>query len=206
MPLQNRVAPDGTLHTVAARGLFMGNRGGRIHDPATQKLLNRRWVSKRWICCLTQFKDRRRSVMGPGYTEVFFVDEVTALAAGHRPCAFCRRADFQAFQAAWQRSFPNEPFPSADHMDAKLHTERLTNQRARLRLAPWSDIPDGAMVQLGADAYAVSGNRLLKWTFSGYSAAIERPSSGNAALLTPPSIVELLKYTFKPIWHPSAYP
>jgi len=103
VPLQNRVTPFGTLVADAARGEMFGNRGGRIHDPATRRLTGRRWASKAWICCVLSFKGRQRSVWGQSYTELFFCDEVTALAAGHRPCFECRRRDALAFQAAVAR-------------------------------------------------------------------------------------------------------
>ena len=102
-PLQNRVAPDGSLHAVPERGMFMGNRGGRLHRP-DGTLGRARWRSRAWICCLTEFRGRHRQVLGEGYTELFFLDEATALAAGHRPCFECRRADARAFAEAWGRA------------------------------------------------------------------------------------------------------
>ena len=101
MPLQNRVDPFGELFAAPARGLFMGNRGGRIHTD-DRKLTKRRWASRQWICCVLDFKSRQRDVWGRYYTELFFLDEVTALAAGHRPCFECRRKDAEAFAGAWQ--------------------------------------------------------------------------------------------------------
>src|SRR5215471_17818564 len=103
MPLQNRVTPFGEIVAIAQRGLLMGNRG-IIHDPGTRTLLNRRWATKAWICCVCAFKGVRREVMGGrSWTELFFLDEATALAAGHRPCFFCRRADADAFRIAWEK-------------------------------------------------------------------------------------------------------
>src|SRR5271167_1181290 len=118
-PLQNRVDPFGDFHATVARGTVMGNRGGRLHrDDRT--LGTRRWTSKRWIVCRCEFRGRRRDVWGNGYTELFFLDESTALAAGHRPCFECRRDAAKAFLAA----FPGAP-THADAMDEVLHGERL---------------------------------------------------------------------------------
>ena len=131
MPLQNRVDPFGELFATPSRGLFMGNRGGRIHTD-DQKLAKRRWASRQWICCVLDFKGRQRDVWGRYYTELFFLDEVTALAAGHRPCFECRRKDAEAFAAAWQQVFRLLRRPRADEMDLVLHAERL-NGRAKQR-------------------------------------------------------------------------
>ena len=127
-PLQNRVTPFGEIAAVTARGTMMGNRGGCFHDDA-QQLRRRRWASRRWICCVLSFKERHREVMMPRrYTELFFLDEATAFAAGHRPCAECRRADYNAFQKAWQRAgLPSEA--KADAMDLVLHAERTVSGR-----------------------------------------------------------------------------
>eukprot|EP01034_Spumella_vulgaris_P042662 gene42663-52921_t len=103
-PLRNRVDPFGDIAAHPARGLLMGNRGGRIHDPHTRTLTGRAWVSRQWICCALTFRDRRRAVMGEGYTELFFLDEVVAFAAGHRPCFQCRRVAAEAFSAAWAKA------------------------------------------------------------------------------------------------------
>ena len=125
MPLQNRVDPDGNLIAVAARGTLMGNRGGRFHTD-DKKLTSRRWVSRQWICCVLDFHGRHRDVWGHSYTELFFLDEVTALAAGHRPCFECRRKDAQVFAAL----FPGGP--RAADMDRILHAERLDGKFKRL--------------------------------------------------------------------------
>lgn len=124
MPLQNRVQPDGEIITASARGLFMGNRGGRIHDPATRTIV-RTQNSRQWICCVLKFKNRHREVMGQGYTELFFLDEVTALAAGHRPCFECRRDDALAFRSHWQDAHELAKPPLATEMDRVLSAERL---------------------------------------------------------------------------------
>src|SRR6202045_5444043 len=131
MPLQNRVNPFGALFAASARGSFFGNRGGRFHTDA-KTLTARRWQSRQWICCVLDFKGRRRDVWGRFYTELFFLDEPTALAAGHRPCFECRRADAEAFRRAWPSRVP----PRAAEMDATLHSERLSRGRIRIHAAP----------------------------------------------------------------------
>ena len=123
MPLTSRVDPLGNLFASAARGQVMGNRGGRIHDPATQTLTGRKWASRRWICCKLAFRGRKRAVWSRSYTELFFADEVSALAAGHRPCFECRREDALAFQTAWTRATGAKA--TSDAMDLVLHAERV---------------------------------------------------------------------------------
>ncbi len=130
MPLQNRVTPSGELIATTARGLFMGNRGGRFHR-ADRTLSSRRWVSRQWICCRLEFSDRHREVWRTGYTELFFLDEVTALAAGHRPCFECRRADARAFAEALATGRALAAPPRAAEMDAILHAERLAGGAQR---------------------------------------------------------------------------
>ena len=196
-PLQNRVTPFGEIVATAARGTMMGNRGGCFHD-AEQRLGRRRWASRRWLCCVLSFKERRRAVMTPGsYTELFFLDEATALAAGHRPCAECRRADYTSFQAAWQRAgFP--PPARADAMDRLLHAERT--QPGHELVTP-GDLPDGAMVAEAEAAYLVNSSRLYRWSFQGYTAA---PQVGAPLrLLTPPAMTRILAAGFTPGIHPS---
>lgn len=203
MPLQNRVDPFGDLIATPARGLLFGNRGGRFHrDDRT--LGARRWASRQWICCVLQFKQRRRAVWGRGYTELFFLDEPTALAAGHRPCFECRRADAKAFAAAWA-SAKDVAVPHAPEMDVVLQHERLDGRAKRHHLMALDDLPDGAMLTLNDEphhAYAVRGAQLLRWGESGYVAKIARPS-GRAYVLTPPSIVGALRAGYRPQWHPT---
>jgi hypothetical protein len=200
VPLQNRCDPFGELFADPARGLFMGNRGGRIHDDA-RKLTARRWASKQWICCALQFKDRHRNVWGNGYTELFFLDEVTALAAGHRACFECRRADARAFTDAWARA--NGQRPRAAEMDAILHRERLDGRRKRMHRRDASELPDGAMIAIAGAAFAVLHDALLPWSPAGYGAPIRRPE-GEVTVLTPPSIIAVLSAGYCPRWHPSA--
>jgi hypothetical protein len=201
MPLQNRVSPFGELIATPARGSFFGNRGGKFHrDDRT--LGNRRHASKQWICCVLSFKGRQRDVWGRYYTELFFLDEPTALAAGHRPCFECRRAEAIAFA----EKFPGRSGrPRAGEMDERLHRERLAEDGRSKRMHPVSlkDLPDGAFVTLGQnESFAVKGSRLLRWSPTGYTDAIKR-SPGSAMMLTPPAITEVLARGYEPRWHPS---
>jgi hypothetical protein len=203
MPLQNRVDPFGELFVDPALGLFMGNRGGRIHS-GERALSQRRWSSRAWICCLLDFKGRHRSVWGDSYTEMFFLDEVTALAAGHRPCFECRRRDALAFADAWRRGLRLAARPRAAEMDERLHAERLDGRGKRHHALPFADLPDGVVVALGGRAFAVRGSSLLYWTPDGYAARQVRPRGGTADVLTPPAIVAVLGADYRPHWHPSA--
>jgi hypothetical protein len=206
MPLQNRVDPFGSLIADPARGLLFGNRGGKFHrDDRT--LGNRRWASRQWICCVLDFKGRQRDVWGRYYTELFFLDEVTALAAGHRPCFECRRADAQAFAAAFAAGHGRGSIPRAPEMDVVLHAERLDGTRKRLHRRPIDGLPDGAVITLVGSpgrAFAVRGRSLLQWAPSGYMAARKRPIGGNVDALTPPAMLAALTAGYRPRWHPSA--
>ncbi|HWK00209.1 MAG TPA: hypothetical protein VNR41_05820 [Xanthobacteraceae bacterium] len=203
MPLQNRVDPFGELFAAAARGTLMGNRGGRIHTDE-QKLTRRRWASKQWIACALEFNGRQRDVWGRYYTELFFLDEVTALSAGHRPCFECRRKDAEAFAACWARAFKLQARPRAQAMDETLQHERLDGRSKRRHRAKLDSLPDGAMIAIDGEAYAVRGNALLRWTPKGYVAGERRMRGVTANLLTPPSIVAVLKAGYRPGWHASA--
>jgi hypothetical protein len=201
MALQNRVTPFGELVATPARGTMFGNRGGRFHrDDRTLGL--RRWASRQWICCVLSFKGRHRSVWGKGYTELFFLDEVTALAAGHRPCFECRRADAVAFAAAWAQAKGGD-IPHADEMDVTLQAERLDGRAKRTHDMPFGALPDGAMVALDGAAYALKDGHLLRWSESGYVGRFPRPR-GTATVLTPPSILAVLAAGYGPQWHGSA--
>lgn len=197
MPLQNRVTPFGELTVSPARGLLMGNRGGRLHD-ARRSLSARRWASKQWICCKLDFNNRHRKVWGDSYSELFFLDEVTALAAGHRPCFECRRKDAQAFAALFAGKH------KAPDMDAVLHRERLDGKSKRLHRRGLDELPDGAMISFDGAAFAVRGKKLLRWSPSGYDESRVRPRAGEADVLTPPSIIGVLAKGYAPLWHPSA--
>jgi hypothetical protein len=178
----------------------MGNRGGRLHD-GNQKLGRRRWTSKQWICCKLEFNNRHRAVWGDGYTELFFLDEVTAFAAGHRPCFECRRKDAERFATLFSGK---KQRASAAAMDTVLHAERLVGTAKRAHVRKLDTLPDGAMIALVDQAYAVRGRRLLRWTPAGYRESIPRPRGAEADVLTPPSILAVLKRGYTPLWHASA--
>jgi hypothetical protein len=204
MPLQNRVTPLGELVATSARGLVYGNRGC-LHDDEGR--IRRRYQVKRWIACRLQFKDRRRSpLLRPGkFTELFFLDEATALAAGHRPCAECRRADYDRFSALW-RDLHGEG--GADTIDARLHAERVdtATRGRRLHRATLHDLPDGTFVLAGGVPKLVLGASLRRWSPGGYSPPEPRPS-GEATVITPPSLVAVLRSGWRgdvPFLHPSA--
>lgn len=206
MPLQNRVSPLGELFADRSRGLFMGNRGGRIHRD-DQTLSSRRWASRAWICCLLSFKGRHRNVWGRGYTELFFLDEVAALAAGHRPCFECRRRDAEAFACVWPGPRRQNMRARAAEMDFVLQAQRLDGRAKRRHRMTIDDLPDGACIVMpGKDDQAamLRGTRLLRWTPKGYVAAGARPKRIEAEVLTPPSIVAVLSEGYRPVWHPSA--
>jgi len=201
MPLQNRVTPSGDIISTPHRGLFTGNRG-IIHDPATKTLLNKRWSNPAWLTCVREFRGRRRDVMGGrSWTELFFLDEATAFAAGHRPCFYCRRDDANRFRAAWQEG-NGVGSVLAPEIDAVLHRERLDRGGKRLHPLPIEQLPDGVMVQTGAESYLIARGRALQWSFAGYRTV---PSLvQDAMLLTPPSTVRAFAAGYRPLLHPSA--
>jgi hypothetical protein len=203
MPLQNRVDPFGELFADTSRGQLFGNRGGRFHTD-DRMLTQRRWVSQTWICCVLEFKNRRRDVWGRFYTELFFLDEVTALAAGHRPCFECRRKDAVAFAEFWRQTFRLKARPRAGDMDDVLHRERLSGRAKRRHRRAIDDLPDGAVIAIEEGAFAVRGGSLLQWAPSGYAACQRRPHGGTVDVLTPPAILAVLAAGYRPRWHPSA--
>jgi hypothetical protein len=206
MPLQNRVTPSGDLVAEKARGLLMGNRGGRFHNQ-DRTLGPRRWVSRAWICCLIEFKGRRRAVWKTSYTELFFVDEVTALAAGHRPCFECRRRDAVEFASCWAAPLGFAARSLAADMDRILHDERLVGRAKRRHLLAIDNLPDGAMFNFAGDhsrTFAVRDDLILEWRPAGYSEASPRPRQMMVDVLTPPGILAVLAGGYRPQWHPSA--
>jgi hypothetical protein len=203
MPLQNRVTPTGDIIATPHRGMFTGNRG-IIHDPATKTLLGKRWSSPAWLTCVCEFRGWRRKVMGGrSWTELFFLDEATAFAAGHRPCFFCRRDDANRFRAAWQEGNGIANVLARD-IDAVLHRERLDRGQKRLHPLPLPPerLPDGAMMQQGGQSFLVASGRVFLWSPGGYSEA--KPSLENAMLLTPASTLRALGAGYRPVLHPSA--
>jgi hypothetical protein len=202
MPLQNRVTPTGDIIATPHRGMFTGNRG-IIHDPAT-RTLTRRWASQAWLTCVCEFKGLRREVMGGrSWTELFFLDEATALAAGHRPCFFCRRDDARKFRAAWEAGNGVTNILARD-MDVVLHRERLAGAKKRLHALamPLEELPAGAMVQEGNESYLIVQGRALKWSPAGYREA--QNTLRGAMLLTPPSTLRALSAGYRPVLHESA--
>jgi hypothetical protein len=203
MPLQNRVTPSGDIIATPHRGMFTGNRG-IIHDPATKTLLSTRWARQAWITCLCEFRGWRRKVMGGrSWTELFFLDEATAFAAGHRPCFFCRRDDANRFRAAWEVGNGGAKILARD-IDTVLHRERLVGGKKRLHALtmPLDELPDGAMLQDGSESYLIVRGRALAWSPAGYRRAHD-PLSG-AMLLTPPSTLRALGVGYRPVLHESA--
>lgn len=204
MPLPNRVRPDGSLFADPARGILFGNRGGKFHDPATQALPARLYATKRWICCVLAFKGRRRQVWGRYYTELFFCDEVTALAAGHRPCVECRRQDAHAYRAALVAGLGLKREPLFPEIDERLDGERRLGRQKRLHQLPLEGLPDGAMIAAGHGEFlALRGGAALLWSPSGYVERRPRPA-GAVAVVTPPSSLASLVNGYQPLWHPSA--
>jgi hypothetical protein len=202
MPLQNRVTPFGEIVAISQRGIFTGNRG-IIHDPATKTLLNRRWTSKAWLVCSCEYRGRRRVVMaGRSWTELFFLDEAVAFAAGHRPCFACRREAAQQFREFWAAA-KGEPVPSADALDTVLHRERLERGRKRIHpiTAALAALPDGAMVVAAGSAFTLHSGQAHRWTNEGYAPA-ERLAHADG-LLTPPSTLMALGAGYRPVLHPS---
>jgi hypothetical protein len=206
VPLQNRVTPLGELIADPARGLVYGNRGC-LHDRSGR--IRRRFDGRRWIACRLEFRGwHREPLMQPGrFTELFFLDEATAFAAGHRPCALCRRDDYNRFAALWLRIHPGQA--GADAIDEQLHAERVApGTRAQLHHeASLDDLPDGAFVVHQAAPHLVLGRDLWRWTPAGYDAPAARPAGGRAQLITPPSLTEILRAGWAPavpLVHPSA--
>lgn len=211
MPLQNRVTPEGEIIATPHRGLMMGNRGGAFHLP-DRTLGARRWASRQWIACVLQFKGRHRAVMQPNaYTELFFLDEATALAAGHRPCFECRRADALRFAALWAKVHGMQGRARASAMDETLHAERIAGVRGKRTFrARCADLPDGTFIRCAgprgeAVSALVAAPHLLVWHPSGYGPRMSVAAAGaEVEVLTPRSIVAVLAAGYRPMLHPSA--
>jgi len=205
VPLRNRVTPLGELVADPARGLVYGNRGC-LHDDAGR--IRRRYDGRRWIACRLEFRGwHRHPLLQPGrFTELFFLDEATAFAAGHRPCALCRREDYNRFGALWTTLHPGEE--GADAIDARLHPERVAAETRAQRHHPAAldDLPDGAFVLRDEEPWLVRGGHLLRWTPAGYRERRRRPG-GEGVVVTPPSLVAVLRAGWTgavPLLHPSA--
>jgi hypothetical protein len=206
MPRQNRVNPYGEIFATDARGTLMGNRGC-LHNE--QGEIKRQFQVKRWIICVLEFKNRHREMMEPGlYTHLFFLDEATALAAGHRPCAECTRPRYNLFRQMWAQANPElweGEIPGSDQMDEILHAERLTPERQKRTYAEkLGNLPDGSIVAgEGGKSYVVHKGKLLQWSPIGYSEVLTLPNHQLLRVLTPPSVVKTLAagYVLEP--HPS---
>ena len=182
MPFQNRVTPLGDVVAIALRGRWMGNRGC-LHD-ATAVVRHHR--GRRWIVCEPDYKDWRAAQWAPGrYTVLFFHDEAVAFAAGHRPCALCRRPAFESYRAALGR-------PSAGKLDDRLHAERWDGSRRRLHRVAWASLPPGAFVLLDDGPALVTASGLRPWTTIGYRSPRDRPARGMASVITPPATLKVL--------------
>jgi hypothetical protein len=204
MPLQNRVLPTGEIVADPGRGLMMGNRGC-LHGPSRQ-LGTARWRSRLWIACVLDWQGRRRDPMPPGrWTALFFLDEATALAAGHRPCAYCRRGDYTDFTAAWQAARGLGQRPLAREMDAVLHGERVDRRRRQLtRAAAAGGLPDGVMIRAGGQVGLYLGGGLRPWSWDGYGTPVPVADGREVELLTPPSIAGAIAAGYRPLVHPTA--
>ena len=202
VPERNRVTPFGEIVAISQRGLFMGNRGS-IHRGRS---IVRPWQVRRWITCRLEYKGWVAPKWEPGrWTPLFFYDEAVALAAGHRPCALCRRDDFNAWLDAWSFAFGERP--RIDPIDRRLHSERVEGRLQRRHSMPWRELPVGAFVVTYEDAPAlVFEDLLVPWSPHGYGSPLERPSRGAATVLTPPSTAEVLRNGYRPVVHPSAKP
>jgi hypothetical protein len=206
VPLRNRVTPFSELIADPARGLVYGNRGC-LHDEAGR--IRRRWATRRWIACRLRFRGWHRGpLLQPGrFTELFFLDEATAFAAGHRPCALCRRQDYDRLVAIWRELHPGQV--GADAVDAQLHGERIADatRAQRHHDGALDDLPDGAFVLRDGTPWLILGSSLLHWTPAGYVERSPRPSGARATVITPPSLVAVLRAGWRPVvplLHPSA--
>lgn len=209
MPHANRMTPFGTLEATTARGTLMGNRG-ILHDEAG-RIGPALYRHKSWIACLTAFRGRRRRLLAPGsYTELFFLDEVTAFAAGHRPCAECRRADYRRFLAAWGRAHPHMKPPRARAVDEVLHASRIDPATRRQRRAParLDTLPDGAFVvreEAPHEPLLWWQGALLPWSHAGYGPARTLPCATQVHALTPRPVLATLEAGYRPDVHASAF-
>lgn len=199
MPLQNRVTPSGEIVALAGRGLLTGNRGV-LHDE--HKQIIRVTQVKRWIACRLEYKGIRRSIMKPrSWTELFFLDEATAFAAGHRPCAECRREDYKRFRALWEQRFGKAL--TVDEIDAVLHSQRLDGRAKRTYRANLLALPDGTFVRIDDAAHIVWRGELAAWSDTGYTKRRAIGGPLEVEVLTPASIVEIFRAGYVPAVHPT---
>lgn len=205
MPRQNRVDPFGNLQATPDRGMLMGNRGC-LHDDAGQ--IRKAFARKAWVACRLEWKGIQRKVFTPGrYTELFFLDEATALAAGHRPCNDCRSEAYLAFKTAWQATQAGGGFVKAEAMDVQIHVERITaSKEKRTFAAQLGNLPDGVMVilpQSPEEPRLLWHGKIWEWSFRGYSAPRDADPGLNVDVLTPASICAVLSKGYPATVHPS---
>ncbi|MFY9764041.1 MAG: hypothetical protein WAK42_03380 [Mycobacterium sp.] len=190
-PARNRITPRGEIIAVTGRGAWMGNRG-RLHEGRGARDIVRNHQTKTWITCMLEFKGRRTPQWAPNhYTQLFFLDEAVAFAAGHRPCAECRRGDYNAYRQAWSKIHCATTI-YANYMDNQLHRERTDTSE---HLLPFSALPDGVFVDTEDGPAVVVGDHLAVWDERDYAyrRRLPRPAAGSASVLTPPSTVAVLR-------------
>lgn len=205
MPLQNRVTPFGQLEAVMARGEWLGNRG-ILHDDARKVVAA--WRSKAWITCRLRYPGVRRRVFSPHtWSELFFLDEATAFAAGHRPCAYCRRERYNEFKRAWCAANHGGRNLPATAIDARLHAERVApGGGKRVWYARLGDLPPGTFIVLEGHACLLWRDRIFAWSHAGYT--LRRPrvaAATRVGVLTPRSIVATFRAGVRPQVHLSAW-
>jgi hypothetical protein len=197
MPFQNRVTPFGDLIATPERGTLTGNRGC-LHN-RQRVLTRRRWTTRAWIACLLEFRGRQRAIMTPGrWTELFFLDEATAFAAGHRPCGECRRQDYVRFKRLWCQANGGDATSPIYPVDDHLHAERIDRPRSTWE-SPLDALPDGTMIAEENEAWLVAGESLMRWTPAGYRDAKPRPAGQPVAVLTPRSLVAAFTAGYRPV-------
>lgn len=196
---QNRVTPGGEIVALDQRGLFMGNRGC-IHRRVGE--IARPWQVRRWITCRLEYKGWVAPKWEPNrWTPLFFWDEAVALAAGHRPCALCRRADFDRWCDAWASAFGERQ--RVDPMDRRMHDDRVDGTRVqRHHVRPWADVPAGAFALVDDVPSLVLRDRVVPWSPAGYGPPQDRPTAGDAVVMTPACTVEVLRHGYEPVVHP----
>jgi hypothetical protein len=200
MPLQNRVTPFGDIAALPGRGLLTGNRG-ILHDD--HRRIVRPFQVRRWITCRLEYRGIRRAIMRPhSWTELFFLDEATSFAAGHRPCAECRREDYRRFRALWEACYGVST--SADLIDRELHANRIVRRRKLTYIENAGHLPDGVFIVLDGRARLVWNSTLLEWSDAGYGHRLRRSVHGTVEVLTPRPVVEILRAGYVPAVHPSA--
>ncbi len=205
MPLQNRVSATGSIERSNARGTLMGNRGV-LHN--SKKEVVHQFRNKAWITCLLEFKGRQRQLMSPGaYTELFFLDEVTAFAAGHRPCAECRRKNYNDFRASWSvgNKWDGGATVRAPEIDSVMHEERIEGGKKLTWKGELAELPHGAMFQVDGETYAVCDGVPMQWSFDGYREAAGKNFPNMVDVLTPHSVVSAFSAGYRPEFHSSAF-